>query len=102
MRKLRLPIFFVAFAGLALLAACGSGVSGTYTDKATGNQWTFKNGKVTVSNSGMSMGGYTYKVKGKKVVMTAPAAAGGVTLEFDIGKDGCLTGPGILGEACKA
>ncbi len=90
-----------ALVALTILAGCGGGVSGTYIDKDSGNQWTFKNGTVTVSNSGMSMSGYKYKVDGKKIILSNPNGVG-PTLELDINAKGCITGPGILGEACKA
>lgn len=86
---------------IAALGGCGSGVSGTYVDKTTGNQWSFDDGTATVSNHGMSMGGYKYEVDGKKIKLSSPSGSG-PSLELSIKDNDCLSGPGILGEACKS
>jgi hypothetical protein len=103
MQNFRLPTFVAASVALGLLAGCGSGVSGTYTNKTPMGdiQYTFKNGTLTISTGGMSQSGYKYKVDGKKIILSAPSG-GGPTLELQINDKGCITGPMILGEACKS
>ncbi len=100
MTRIRILMAFATSMALMALGGCGSGVSGTYIDKVSGNQWTFKGDSVTVTNGGMSMSGYKYKVEGKKIMLTNPTGIG-PTLEFDINDKDCISGPGILGEACK-
>jgi hypothetical protein len=100
MMKIRILMTLAASITLVALGGCGPRVSGTYTDKASGNQWTFKSGTVTVSNGGMSESGYKYKVEGKKILLTNPNG-NGPTLELDINDKGCITGVGIMVEACK-
>jgi|GEM_PF-5954059 len=83
------------------LGGCGSGVSGTCTDSVSGNQWSFDGGELTITNSGMSMGGYKYEPDSDKIRLSAPGGAGR-TLEISIKDKGCLSGAGIPGEACKS
>lgn len=110
MKTVRLPITIAAVAGIALLAGCGSGVSGTYTDSHGLIAMTFHGGTVTVGGGMESALGaiagsnatspkLKYKVKGKKVIITAPNASNS-PLVLEIADDGCLTGI-PYGELCK-
>jgi hypothetical protein len=54
-----------AVAGLALLAGCGGGVSGTYTARDGANKVTFKGNELTYTMDSFTRGPFKYKVKDK-------------------------------------
>ena len=75
---------------LALLAACGAKIDGTYADEMGVTTYTFKSGKVIVSALGMGMGTeMDYKVEDNKVKITSPQG----TMVMDILADGAIQGP---------
>lgn len=83
------------------LGGCGSGVSGTFTDSVSGNQWSFDGGELAITNSGMSKGGHRYEPDSDKIRLSAPGGVGR-TLENNIKHNGCPSGAGIPREACKS
>lgn len=77
-----------------LLAACGSGVSGTYTDSMGITSYTFESGgKVEVSTMGATMEMH-YAVDGNKVKIALSGNADGPTQVLTIQPDGSIAGPG--------
>ena len=73
---------------LALLAACGAKIDGTYADEMGVTTYTFKSGKVIVSALGMGTE-MDYKVEDDKVKITSPQG----TMVMDILADGSIQGP---------
>ena len=81
----------------ALLAACGSSLSGTYGSKNDGAQFEFKsNGKVELNILGMIQEA-SYVVEDRKVKI---ATAQGVQV-MNIDAQGCLDGGFMLGKLCR-
>lgn len=84
-----------------LLAACGSGIDGTYLSEGDGffESLTFKSGgKVEITFMGMTKEGDYELEGGKKVKITM----GGDTQILTIDDKGCLDGGGLIGRYCKA
>jgi hypothetical protein len=85
-------------AAAALLAGCGSKMSGTYAGGKASRfeQMTFKsNGKVEVTVMMLgSVSEYAYEVEGKNVKLMG----GGATQVFKMGDDGTLDGGGLIGK----
>lgn len=78
------------FAAL-LLAACGSRLTGTYTDPMGIASYTFQsNGKVEMNAMGTAME-LKYEVHGNKVKFVLP---GGSAQVLTIQPDGSISGPG--------
>lgn len=74
-----------------LLAACGGGLSGTYTDPMGISSYTFEpGGKVEMSAMGASVE-MPYEVDGNKVRIKLP---GGAAQVLTIKPDGSISGPG--------
>lgn len=74
-----------------LLAACGGGLSGTYSDPMGITSYTFQpNGKVEMNAMGASME-LKYEVDGNKVKFVLP---GGAAQVLTINSDGSISGPG--------
>ncbi|HXG00781.1 MAG TPA: hypothetical protein VNL69_08335 [Bacteroidota bacterium] len=97
------PVLFAAFLALAL-AACDSGLSGTYTPDGTslyGNMitsLTFKpGGKVEVTAMGTTQEA-SYEREGRKVKIVAQGSAATI---FTIDEKGCLDGGELIGKFCK-
>lgn len=85
---------------VALAAACGNSVKGTYIggDDSLLHSLDFKDdGKVDVTILNGIGGEGTYDVQGDIVRLTA----NGTTHELRIGDDGCLHGPLMVGTLCK-
>ncbi|MEO7009005.1 MAG: hypothetical protein ABI156_07665 [Caldimonas sp.] len=81
----------------ALLAACGSSISGTYGAQKDGAQFVFKSGgKVELNILGMIQEA-SYVVEDKKVKI---ATAQGVQV-MNIDAQGCLDGGFMLGKLCR-
>ncbi|MCL1806692.1 MAG: hypothetical protein FWG31_03215 [Oscillospiraceae bacterium] len=66
---------------LALLVACGGGLSGTYVG-SEGEEYTFKGDKVTMSYGGVSIEG-TYKIDGDTIEMTIMGETESTTYKKD-------------------
>ncbi len=76
---------------LALLAGCGRGLEGTYSDQLGMARYTFADdGKVTVEVLGSSAQA-TYTRDKERVLLAVPDAA--APLEFTVQEDGSLLGP---------
>ncbi|MCL4688102.1 MAG: hypothetical protein KJ007_06005 [Burkholderiales bacterium] len=79
-----------------LLAACGSGLDGTYSDQSGVLSYRFESGgKVYAKSMGMESE-FKYTVDGDKVKIEVP---GGGNMIFTKAKDGSLMGP--MGIALK-
>ena len=85
MKKLLLTLLLPA---LALLAACGAKIDGTYADEMGVTSFTFKSGKVVMSAMGMSEEA-DYKVEDNKIKIKTPKGE----VEMNILADGSLPGP---------
>jgi hypothetical protein len=107
MNALRKSQYLIVVSFVALLtlgfAACGSGLSGTYTPdgKSFGgaliDSMTFTSGdKVEISVQGITKEA-TYEVDDKRVKITA---AGDTTI-MAIDDEGCLDAGGLIGKFCK-
>src|SRR5947207_11187534 len=90
-------IRLAAAAGL-FLAACGRGVTGTYTgEDGFFDKLTFKSGgKVEITFMTMTREA-TYVVESDRIRITNS----GDTQTFTIDEQGCLDGGGLLGRYCK-
>ncbi len=98
MRRLMSLIVLAPLAGFAL-TGCGQGVSGAYlpTGSAPYQQIEFSSGDtVDLTVVGMVRRG-TYKVDGKKVVLTVDAQS----IVFTLDDKGCLDGGSLIGTYCK-
>jgi hypothetical protein len=88
--KIRTALLALLLATL-LLAACGGGLNGTYTDSMGVASYTFKSGgKVEMSAMGASVE-MPYEVDGNKVKIKLP---GGAAQVLTINPDGSIAGPG--------
>lgn len=73
---------------LALLAACGAKIDGTYSDDMGVTSYNFHSGKVTISALGI--GSETdYKIEGDQIKINTPQGL----IVLDILQDGSLQGP---------
>lgn len=75
-------------ASLALLAACGSGINGTYADSTGMMKFKFEGDKVTQSAMGIQVE-MKYEVDGDKVKILNPQG----TLVMTRQSDGSILGP---------
>lgn len=84
----------VSLLAALLLAACGSGLSGTYADSMGFTSYTFEpGGKLEVSTMGSTMAMH-YEVDGNKVKVGLSDGKDGPTQVMTIQPDGSIAGPG--------
>lgn len=77
-----------------LLAGCGGGISGTYTDPMGISSYTFEpGGKVEMSAMGATVEMH-YTVDGNKVKIGLTGDSNGPTQVLTIQSDGSIAGPG--------
>ncbi|MEO6897498.1 MAG: hypothetical protein ABI218_12715 [Caldimonas sp.] len=84
-------------ATLALLAACGSSLSGTYGEKGGVTFEFHSNGKVELDVLGPVQEA-TYVVEDGKVKISSPSQG---TMVLKIDPQGCLDGGAMMGKLCK-
>lgn len=90
--KIRTRILVPMLAAL-LLAACGGGLSGTYSDSEDITSYTFEpGGKVEVSAMGSAMEMH-YEVDGNKVKVGLSGNPNGPVQVLTIQPDGSISGP---------
>jgi hypothetical protein len=92
-RNLRHAMFLVILLSVAVLAGCGSSVSGTYIDVEGTGAFTLElksGGAATLTFNGMPLM-CTYSASGNNVSLSCPGQAGALTLTVQ--KDGTLTPP---------
>lgn len=94
--RLNRPALALASLSLALLSACGNGLSGTYGKKGEVNLDFHSNGKVELDIIG-AVQEATYVVEDGKVKISG--AQGTLVLRID--DKGCLDGGAMMGKLCK-
>lgn len=87
-KSIRGAAFGAALSSAALLAGCGGGMNGTYTDSSGLLSFTFHSGKVDVRTPGGTVEA-PYTVQGDRIVIKSPQG----NLVIRRNKDGTLDGP---------